>query len=58
MTYLRRLLIWLGLLLPPCGHLWRPCKTDEGLARVCSICDEVQQLSQGEFYAYFGLIPR
>lgn len=58
MNFLRALLITLGLSLPTCGHLWRPAKTSKGLARVCNICDEVQQLDAGEFYAHFGLIPR
>jgi hypothetical protein len=47
-----------GLCEPPCGHQWRPARLTDTYARVCALCDEVQRLEPGEFYAYFGIIPR
>ena len=54
---IKRLLVALGLALPSCGHKWRPGLTSRGAARYCNICEAIQDLSDAEFYAYFGRMP-
>lgn len=52
----KRWAIRLGLI---CPHHWRPAVTSKsGPARWCDMCGRREDLTQGEFYAYFGRIAR
>lgn len=41
-----------------CEHFWRPALTSKGAAMFCDYCETTIQLSEQEYYARFGRIPR
>jgi len=55
MNFLQKFLINIGL---ACPHKWRPALTSKSPARYCNICEKVEHLTEPEFYAYFGRIPK
>lgn len=55
---IRLALARIGLCSPPCLHLWRPARTSKSAARVCHLCDRVEELTEADFYARFGRISR
>jgi hypothetical protein len=39
-------------------NVWRPCLAEGRPARVCSLCDKVEEMTVEEFYAWFGRMPQ
>lgn len=53
----RLIRLWIRLTNPHCPHHWRPAVGAAKPMRYCDICQQIETITEAEFYAQFGKMP-